>query len=188
MRGLKQEFMNKMAFRSCCILTFYNISFYVSLLLETDDSDKSFDQTNWFLMFTISSLATFVLLFTIKYVKSLAIFIMPLNALQTTAILSLYSFEESTGEKSIVALFSIVFIAFFQTGLQTPFILSISIFILQVFVSQCYLWLQYGSETTGLSQQMLIALSITLAFREIILSFIAFFYEKAVYAFFKEQV
>ena len=81
-RNLKQEFMNKMAFRFCCILTFYNIAFYVSMLFEKDDKDvEGFDQTNWFLMFTISSLAIFVLLFAIKYVKSLAIFIMPLNAL-----------------------------------------------------------------------------------------------------------
>ena len=51
------------------------------MLFDKDDNDEGFDQTNWFLMFTISSLAIFVLLFAIKYVKSLAIFMMPLNAL-----------------------------------------------------------------------------------------------------------
>ena len=73
--------MNQMAFRFCCILTFYNIAFYVLMLFEKEDNDEGFDQTNWFLIFTISSLAIFVLLFAIKYVKSLAIFMMPLNAL-----------------------------------------------------------------------------------------------------------
>ena len=88
--------MNKMAYKFCSILTFFNVMFYVAMLLEKNDADKGFDQTNWFFIFTISSLAIFVLLFTIKYVKSLAILLMPLNVIQTMSILNLYSFEESS--------------------------------------------------------------------------------------------
>lgn len=135
-----------MAFRFCCILTFCNISFYMCMLLEKDDAEKSFEQTDWFLMFTISSLAIFVLLFTIKYVKSLAILIMPLNALQSMAIFCLYSFEDTMREKSIIALFSIVIISFFQMGLQTHFFLSIIIFFFQVIVAQSYLWMHFDGD------------------------------------------
>ena len=182
-----------MAFRFCCILTFINISFYICMLLEKNDADKSFEQTNWFLMFTISSLAIFVLLFTIKYVKSLAILIMPLNALQSMAIFCLYSFEETMKEKSTLALFSIVIVSSFQMGLQTHYFLSIIIFFVQVIVAQGYIWNHYDGDVFdqsefGVTQTMLQGLSISLAIRELILSTIAFFYERAVYAFFKEQV
>lgn len=97
-------------------------------------------------MFTISSLAIFVLLFAIKYVKSLAILIMPLNALQSMAIFCLYSFEETMKEKSVIALFSIVIISFFQMGLQTYYFLSIMIFFFQVVVAQSCLWMHVDGD------------------------------------------
>ena len=91
----------------------------------------------------------------------------------------------------MIALFSIVIVSFFQMGLQTHFFLSIIIFFVQVIVAQSYLWMhfdgeEYDQSEHGVTQTMLIGLSVSLAVRELILSIIAFFYERSVYDFFKE--
>ena len=100
--------------------------------------------------------------------------------------MSLYSFDDGSAKKSTIALFSIVFVALFTTGLQTHFVLSIAIFACQMLISQTYLWLQYGDAEgdKSLPQHMIIVLSLVLIFREILLSLICFCYERSVYAFF----
>ena len=54
-----------------------------------------------------------------------------------------------------------------------------------------YLWLHFDEleeddNEFGVSKTIIIALSVSLVLRELILSIIAFFYERATYAFFKD--